>query len=179
MISDGDPGGHSPITDNPFWRWSLGAYSRDGVAPRLLHLQDEFIFDVNMVLWCCWLAGKTRPVANHHLNAAIDRISRMNEETVAPLRARRRQLKDRGDEDAYMLAKQAELAAEKQIQALLFEIAEPMIAASKSADPDDQRFDALSNLEAYARLLDATNRSGFSPALLRELIDHIFPAGDA
>ena len=44
------------IADNPFWHFSLEFYGREGVADACLTLQDEFGADVNIVLYCCWVA---------------------------------------------------------------------------------------------------------------------------
>jgi len=42
--------------DNPFWKFSLEFYGRDGVADACLTLQDQFGADVNILLYCCWVA---------------------------------------------------------------------------------------------------------------------------
>jgi uncharacterized protein (TIGR02444 family) len=43
-------------TDNPFWDFSLDFYGRARVAEACLKLQDSFGADVNIVLYCCWVA---------------------------------------------------------------------------------------------------------------------------
>jgi len=45
-----------PADDNPFWNFSLEFYGREGVADACLALQDQFNADVNIVLYCCWVA---------------------------------------------------------------------------------------------------------------------------
>ncbi len=42
--------------DNPFWKFSLEFYGREGVADACLTLQDDFGADVNIILYCCWVA---------------------------------------------------------------------------------------------------------------------------
>jgi|TARA_B100000315_G_C14589145_1_gene594778 uncharacterized protein (TIGR02444 family) len=44
------------MEDNPFWNFSLDFYGREGVADACLKLQDQFGADVNIVLYCCWVA---------------------------------------------------------------------------------------------------------------------------
>jgi uncharacterized protein (TIGR02444 family) len=46
--------------ENPFWNFSLEIYARTGVAEACLALQNEFGVDVNMVLYCVWLADQGR-----------------------------------------------------------------------------------------------------------------------
>lgn len=41
---------------NPFWNFSLDHYKQEGVQAACLHLQDSFGADVNLVLYCLWLA---------------------------------------------------------------------------------------------------------------------------
>ncbi len=43
-----------------FWDWSLKAYNKSGVADIMLGLQDDYGFNVNLILWCLW-AGEYHP----------------------------------------------------------------------------------------------------------------------
>ena len=48
------------ISDNPFWHYSVHLWPTAGES--LLMLQDSYQLDINMVLYCCWLAEEK---ANH------------------------------------------------------------------------------------------------------------------
>ena len=39
-----------------FWLFSLALYGQSGVEPSCLELQNNFSADVNILLWCGWLA---------------------------------------------------------------------------------------------------------------------------
>jgi uncharacterized protein (TIGR02444 family) len=79
--------------DNPFWDYALELYRRPAVERACLELQARRGLDVNIVLLCCWLAG--RGVAPD--GPALGRIAAIAEtwqETfVRPLRAVRSHLK--------------------------------------------------------------------------------------
>lgn len=81
--------------ENPFWGFSLTVYGRDGVAAACLRLQDRHGIDVNVLLYCCWVA--------RHYGLALDditlrqilaHVADWKERVVAPLRLVRRALKD-------------------------------------------------------------------------------------
>ncbi|MGY8963505.1 MAG: DUF2390 domain-containing protein, partial [Rhodospirillales bacterium] len=49
---------------NPFWEFAISAYSRPGVEKAMLSLQDRMGVDINMVLFCVWLATHKGPNGN-------------------------------------------------------------------------------------------------------------------
>lgn len=160
----------STARGNPFWRWSLAAYELPGVKNRLIFLQDSFGFDVNMTLWCCWRASEGDRLKEAMLRKADDVIAAWTEGVIEALREARRNAKD-GPQPIYEQIKQAELAAEERAQHMLYETS----ILSQPVEPDAMLAAASSNLLLYASLIDAPRREGFSSALLRDLISHIFP----
>jgi uncharacterized protein (TIGR02444 family) len=78
---------------NPFWDYAVELYRREGVEAACLELQQRHGLDVNVVLFCCWLARSGTPVDE----AALGRIAQTTEawqaEFVRPLRAVRSRLK--------------------------------------------------------------------------------------
>lgn len=86
---------------SPFWDFSLAVYGRSGVEAACLELQRRHDLDVNLLLWCCWLATRgvrlDEAAAAHAGRAALD----WQREVVRPLRALRRRQKARlADPDA-------------------------------------------------------------------------------
>jgi uncharacterized protein (TIGR02444 family) len=162
---------NSKVDGNPFWVWSLEVYELAGVKNRLIYLQDSFGFDVNISLWCCWRAQQGETLNEDAARSVQRSCEEWNEGVIEPLRNARLNSKE-GPASLYAQIKNAELAAERHEQDILFRLSrnsapidrEAMLAAAKS------------NLALYASLLDAPRRDGFSSALLRDLIDHIFPA---
>lgn len=81
--------------DNPLWDFSVAVYGRDGVKDACLALQDRHGLDVNMLLFCCWLAAEGHaPLPDTQLAAAIARIRVWHTDVVAKLRAVRRRVTD-------------------------------------------------------------------------------------
>jgi uncharacterized protein (TIGR02444 family) len=106
-----------------FWRFSLAFYSRAGVAPALLGLQDRAGVNVNLVLFALW-AGACRGVrlAAADLARGEAAIAALDREVVRPLRALRRRLREAADPDMQALRRRIaalELAAERHVQARL------------------------------------------------------------
>ena len=154
-----------------FWQWSLDAYELPGAKNRLIYLQDDFGFDVNIALWCCWRACEGETLSEDALRAAERATKEWADGVIEPLREARICAHELGPAELYAQLKETELSAERHEQDILFNLSrpatsierEPMLAAAKN------------NLALYASLIDAPRRAGYSSALLRDLIDHIFP----
>jgi uncharacterized protein (TIGR02444 family) len=113
---------------NAFWTFSLAVYAAPGVADECLAVQEHYGVDVNVLLFCAWLAS-ARQVAL--TSADIDAIGTLvgawHESAVKPLRGVRRYMKNVPGGDIAALrtrVKAAELEAEQIEQAMLFSYAE-------------------------------------------------------
>jgi uncharacterized protein (TIGR02444 family) len=78
---------------NPFWDYALGLYRREGVEAACLELQQRHGLDVNVVLFCCWLARSGTPVDEATLGRIAATTEAWQAEFVRPLRAVRNRLK--------------------------------------------------------------------------------------
>jgi len=76
-----------------FWSFSLQLFSRPGVAPACIALQDGLGLDVNLLLYCCWHGRACRKLDDEDLRRAIAAVEGWQREVVQPLRAVRRRLK--------------------------------------------------------------------------------------
>jgi uncharacterized protein (TIGR02444 family) len=168
-----------------FWEWSLSRYAAAGVAPGALELQDRHGLNVNILLWCAWIAGRFSRPEDIVLRKAIDLTAPWSRDVVAPLRAARRALKSPPRTASAELAaalrenvKAAELAAERIEQELLAGLAAKTLAPQPEATnalPECRRL-----MARYAELAGAVGRPGFSTLLLDDLARALFPdAGDA
>ena len=93
-MSDGN--GSDIAKGNPFWEFSTSAYSQQGVEKALLALQERVGADVNMVLFCVWLAYR-RSNGNdlaQHLAGALKLSRDWQKNLVEPVRKARENLKD-------------------------------------------------------------------------------------
>ncbi|WDI31435.1 TIGR02444 family protein [Hyphococcus flavus] len=163
--------------ENPFWRWSLDIYGRKPIEQQLLNLQDQCGFDVNIILWCCWLAAEGKALTASSLGNAIEAKREWTAEVIHPLRATRRYLKSvqygGTNEDIARLRnhiKAAELDAEKHVQNVLFERSD-IDALPAQKNKEKQAFD---HLTLYAKLLGAYQNPAFSEDLLHILVDNVF-----
>ena len=156
---------------NRFWQWSLSVYEMPGAKNRLIYLQDDFGFDVNITLWCCWRASEGEALNEDAVRAVERATKEWAEGVIDPLREARRNASELGPPELYGQLKDVELAAERYEQKILFGLSRPPTPVAQ----DGILAAAKTNLALYASLIDAPRRAGFSTALLRDLIDHIFP----
>ncbi|PQA87519.1 TIGR02444 family protein [Hyphococcus luteus] len=164
----------SKVRGNAFWQWSNDAYEMPGAKNRLIYMQDDFGFDVNLTLWCCWRASEGETLGKDALKEAEKAVSDWSEGVIEPLREARRNAKD-GPPGLYEQIKAAELEAEHREQDILYGLSRPGTPIGR----EDMLDAARNNLALYASLIDAPRRSGFTTTLLRDLADHIFPASSA
>lgn len=136
-------------TAEAFWRFSLMAYARPGVADALIGLQDRAGHNVNLVLFALWLgicdARRLDAAGLARAKAATEPIDR---DVVRPLRDLRRGLKGHRDPDARELRRRVlalEIVAERRVQARL--------AASVDGRLKSRRGDRLALAEANLRLI--------------------------
>ena len=140
--------------ENPFWRFSLAFYARDGVAPACLRLQDRDGLDVNIVLYCCWAAAQGAALDEVAMAATIAATTAWRLEVVQPLRSVRRALRGGIPPVPVPAAaalrdevKRLELEAERLLQDALWR-GFPLPRPSQDQVAGDL---ALANLECYGR----------------------------
>lgn len=105
-----------------FWNYSLACYARPGVSAAALSLQEGEGFDVNLLLWCAWLAEQGR-VPGPALAAAVDLAAEWSGRVTDRVRGARRAVKgEAGCADLYQELLAAELASERVLQDRLAEL---------------------------------------------------------
>lgn len=77
-----------------FWEFSLAYYSRERVSAACLSLQNRRGADVNILLFCCWLATLGLKVEQDGLHAAIAAVEAWRRDVLEPLRSARRAVAD-------------------------------------------------------------------------------------
>lgn len=149
---------------SPFWNFSLAVYGASAVQDECLNLQDQFGFDVNLVLLCAFL-GAIHGVALTADDIAVARrqVEQWQEQVVRPLRAARRNLKTAELTDAQDAAaamqlraqvKAAELESERIEQMMLERWAEARLAAwprGKAGDTVSANLQALFAVHGIGR----------------------------
>ncbi len=80
---------------NPFWEFATWAYSQPGVDKAMLSLQNRMGVDINMMLFCVWLAyrGSNGNDLAQHLASALKLSREWQRDLVAPIRTCRENLK--------------------------------------------------------------------------------------
>jgi uncharacterized protein (TIGR02444 family) len=81
---------------NPLWDFSTWAYAQPGVEKACLALQSRMGLDINMVMFCLWLAYRGSGTANlaQYLGSALKLSRDWQRSVVEPLRTCRNNLKD-------------------------------------------------------------------------------------
>ena len=78
-----------------FWKFSNSFYADDGVAAACLSLQNNYGFDVNLVLFCFWFGFRSGELDPHTLDAAWSLSCHWRQQVVQPLRQVRQWMKSR------------------------------------------------------------------------------------
>jgi len=138
-------------TDNAFWRFSLWVYAAPGVADECLLMQDRYGVDVNVLLFCAWVAVDRGVVlAPGDVEACKRHVAEWRQRAVEPLRAARRALKGlSGAEQIRVQVKSLELEAEKLQHGMLFVFASQRWPQSGGAKPAHA---LRANLDAFLQM---------------------------
>jgi uncharacterized protein (TIGR02444 family) len=172
----------SDFLPHPFWNFSLEIYAAEGVAEACLDLQDRRGCDVNILLFCCWLAASGRPTLTADRLRSILKVSdTWQAEIVRPLRQVRRLLKDRPWNEALpetvdaarRRVADAELAAEHAEQLKLASLHSP--PADRDRPVEKRLRAAVGNLGVYAVCLGVVPDAKDRAAVLA-LVRATFPA---
>lgn len=76
-------------SSNPFWDFSIAVYSQKSVAASCLALQDRHGLDVNIILYCCWLATQDTVLNPGQIKDLVLEV-RETRKTIETLREMRR-----------------------------------------------------------------------------------------
>ena len=117
------------MEENPFWDFSLKFYDQKNVATSCLALQEDVGADVNLLLYCCWVASQGAVVIETaEFVEIIDAISPWHLKVIKRLRQIRRDIKKGSACDLGVLSeglrqsiKKCELEGERVEQIILYE----------------------------------------------------------
>ncbi|MGB0632729.1 MAG: TIGR02444 family protein [Alphaproteobacteria bacterium] len=145
----------SEFSDHPFWDFSLDVYMSDGVGQACLDLQDAHELDVNIVLFCLWVAASGRgALTAAQMTAVTAAVSEWHHDVVRALRAVRVRMKGGvGDAPADLAEslrqriQKTEIDCEHTEQLML--AASVDLTADDGKAADDRVADAVSNIAAY------------------------------
>ncbi len=166
-----------------FWDYSIALYGRQEVAQACLGLQRRHGIDVNIVLFCLWLAASGRGAfRKDELQDALAAVQPWQDDVVRPLRKLRQRLKSAiasaPPDLAHELRRQvaaAELDAEHIEQLILAQGPEQGLRRKGApGQPAKQARHAALNLAAYL------SAAGIAPSTadnadLRVLLSAAFP----
>ncbi|MDG1987207.1 MAG: TIGR02444 family protein [Halieaceae bacterium] len=109
------------MKNSPLWRFSNNIYRKEGVSEILLHVQDKFSIDVNMILFVAWLASVNRSLTASDIQDAQKLVSLWRTKVIVPVRNIRRSVKDfSGTDYLYEDVKKLEIDTEKEELKILY-----------------------------------------------------------
>ena len=167
--------------DNPFWQFSLNFYGREGVASSCLDFQDNFGADVNILLYCCWVAGEgAAEITAAELVEIISVIEPWQSGVVQGLRQIRRDMKQDElinlgalSEQLREAIKKCEFDGEKIEQTILYQSGQSAFS-DQSLGSGERIQNAAANLRNYLRAI-----GGDGPENAEKLIQIISQALDS
>lgn len=144
---------------NPFWTYSLSAYGIDRVREIMLHWQDDYGGDVNILLCCCWLASKQQRLDEDQLSLLLKAGAHWRAQCLLPLRSVRRFVREQPATDLlYQQLKDAEISAEQWHQQCLFDCIEGFEQSPASGIEGA----GMDNLQNYCQFLSGVEWSDLS-----------------
>jgi len=82
-----------PISPPRLWDYASALYAQDDIAARCLSLQDEYDFDVNLLLFCCWYGEHLGEIPVPLMQSLFEYSLVWQDKVVRPTRSTRRWLK--------------------------------------------------------------------------------------
>jgi uncharacterized protein (TIGR02444 family) len=107
------------LSSDQFWSFSCAHYEQQVVKEACLELQNEYHFNVNLLLLCCYLQGQQLRLDLTHIDQCLTAIAETHEQ-LNQVRIIRTEIKNT-NELAYQYLLKAELALEQQQQSVLIE----------------------------------------------------------
>lgn len=156
MVADADT--KSTFPDNPFWKFSLRIYSKDGVASACLSLQERHGLDINILLYLCWLgAHEKRGLDEPSVRQIVNTVGPWHDGQVRGLRQLRIDLKANKlgapeglGESLRDQIKSSELYAERIEQMMLHQLGSRLTGQLL----DDPHTAVEQNMRGYLAVLD-------------------------
>lgn len=148
-----------------FWRYSLELYAREGMSRALIALQDRRGADVNLLLYCCWMAlsGRGRPSVSD-LRRADAAIAGWRDDVTLPLREVRRRIKGSperwalpGASEVRRRVLETEIASERVTQGILESLGSS--PGRSEGEAGDARASLLTYFEVIGAELDEIDRA--------------------
>lgn len=164
-----------------FWDYSVRVYGLPQVSGNCLRLQDEFGFDVNLLLFACWHGHTHGEFGADFLHEARIFSQLWSRNLVQPLRQTRRWMKSPVEIEALLQTNESTLNSFKhlreQLKALELEseklqenILESLVSTpSRDMTPGQK----LSSSAANVRLLAESNNTVISDELAQALTDFV------
>jgi uncharacterized protein (TIGR02444 family) len=156
---------------HPFWDFSLSFYRQPGVADACLFVQDRYGLNINIVLFCVWVANSGGgALTTAHIATALRRIADWEGHVIKPLREIRRACRREALGVPEFLLQMfqpqietVELEAEHVEQLVLAEL---VLSLEFSAEEgDDPASDAVRSLKAYVDELDVVQDAQLTECL--------------
>ena len=143
------------MSEKSFWQFSLAAYSVVGVDRLLLRLQDEFGADINMLLFCYWLGLDRKTPTPEYWLELQSLTDQWRKESILPLRALRRFLKQQpGVTDFRRNIQAMEVEAERLQQKMMEDFSASNGITAYNGDPVDASWHNLQTYFASLQTID-------------------------
>jgi uncharacterized protein (TIGR02444 family) len=167
------------IEKNPFWDFSLKFYGQNNIASSCLALQDSVGADVNILLYCCWVASEGAGVIKPaEFVEIIGAIEPWQSYVVRALRQIRHDMKKHkmlnlgeGSEGLRQSIKYCELEGEKLEQMILYQSGQGLFVG----DPvqlQEKIENARINLKNYIEIISGSIL-GITDTLIQNISDDL------
>ena len=165
--------------DNPFWDFSVDFYGQKGVGERLIWLQESLQIDINLMLYCYWVASIGRPILTEsQIRKLVMQVKVWQNETVVPLREVRNKLKQFSytkykmwSNEVRNRVKTAELEAERLEQLILYN--QELLKENSEVTLHEKKVRVEGNVSIYFKCMNIKTNPE-TEKILKELINRLF-----
>ena len=145
------------IENNPLWDYAIDLYSQQGVADKLLLMQNNYGLNVNVLITMCWLGKEGKAIHTEQLEALLNLIDVFDKAVIQNIRTARKALKDQehASYDIYENIKALELDCEHLLIDQIFNFIKTLELKALDSDFSDQNVDIYCNIALNDQPIDA------------------------
>ncbi|MCB1827573.1 MAG: TIGR02444 family protein [Coxiellaceae bacterium] len=143
---------NNALPDNPFWDFSLHFYRQPGAEEALLLCQQQYGFNVNIILYILWFSDIGQGgLSQLKMRKILQLVASWHNKVVLPLRRLRNAIDSEHQAELRRTILEEELNAEHVEQLLLYE--DVWFLTKKVKSPQQKMIDVCKSISSYCYLM--------------------------
>ena len=169
--------------DSNFWNYSLQIYGLPDVEQYCLTLQDTYGANINILLYCCWMAEQQCALDEQQISAIMSSSQDWQGRIVKPLREARRAM----SEDVMLMPAELYQQTKDHLREMELNVEHmEQIHIEKALDTQQLKFSkdqspadiTTHNMSCYMKQLDSVDDTQTRESLVGEILTLIYGTAD-